>query len=154
MTILFRAENEYGLLSKTIEKKDALQYFQQNVTGRHKDILGNTVLIKPADYHFLFKKHNPKHPDLLRYKARRMPWIAPTIKYTTRIREQISKGRMNYNYLAYVGVPNFILGISSYTPEYYCIITRIINCRAIFITAYPLQEKQFANMRDMLPPVS
>jgi hypothetical protein len=133
------------LLGKEITEKIAIDYFEKNIEGIVKDVYGREILISPEGLKHLYKDDKGEHTIDSKYfqdyRAKRMPWIKPTISNTKEIYKKREGNWIIYMYIQCFDVPTKNAG---YKKNYLIVIVRAENPQAPFkfVTAYHTDDHE------------
>ena len=149
---MFIAENQFRLLSKDINYLDAINYYRAFVAGVICNGKGKMVSIGGTEVNHCFDKKKINKAHFLLHRARRLPWIRPTIEKSTTVKIEVRKNRSRELYLADVGVYVPLLGKWIPQPSHFCVVVEPKkDGKKYFVTAYPISNPKFWQQKLALP---
>jgi hypothetical protein len=113
---------------------------------------GDRIRIGPQELNFMFEKKNVRHGMFFVNRARRLPWIRPTIEMTKIIKLEERKRKWRELYLADFGIPMRMLGVKVPVPQWFCVVVGRHGDQRFFVTAYPIDQiEQKLSLPDAYP---
>ncbi|OGF50623.1 MAG: hypothetical protein A2231_11585 [Candidatus Firestonebacteria bacterium RIFOXYA2_FULL_40_8] len=148
--------NGIYLLSKSLTETQALEYYQNNLIGKTKDIHGQSVIIDEDGICFLYKDnatgfHDIAPENYVEPRGRRLPWIRYTIENSKEIYKQDGPSRSLFFYVFEFEIP---MSSQSNAIDYFVVVLKSERGKDLkFLTAYPVNKyNQFLNKIEEFYP--
>ncbi|MCB1154545.1 MAG: hypothetical protein H6684_16210 [Deltaproteobacteria bacterium] len=154
--MLFVAEKARALLSKETTPNQAISHFSETVVGTCRNFFGDSIVIAPREQNHMFQGKNPHSGTFLLARARRLPWILPTLSSSNVVRISNQEHRdIRELYLAEIGVFRMNAGRTVVYPEYFCVVVNQTRRKKRtvrkFVTAYPIKPSRYFDYLEKLP---